>query len=103
MNNITSTEWKQRLSEDGNAVVVDVRTPGECAEGIQPNAVQLDIMNGQRFMDETSAWDKNKNYYIYCRSGNRSGQACQYLSGKGFTTYNLLGGMMTWDGDLVTP
>ncbi|UTW61865.1 rhodanese-like domain-containing protein [bacterium SCSIO 12741] len=103
MENITPVEWKEKLSNDSQAVIVDVRTPGECSEGIQPGAIQLDIMNGQRFMEETEKWDRNKNYYVYCRSGNRSGQACQYLSGKGFTTFNLLGGMMTWDGEVVAP
>ena len=41
---------------------------------------------------------KNKNYYIYCRSGNRSGQACALLAANGFgKLVNLAGGMMAWE------
>jgi len=46
--------------------------------------------------------DKSKNYYIYCRSGNRSGQACAVFNQSGVqNTYNLIGGMMEWNGELV--
>ena len=38
---------------------------------------------------------------LICRSGNRSGQACEYLSLKGFTRlYNMEGGLLEWTGDL---
>jgi rhodanese-related sulfurtransferase len=58
-------------------------------------------MDTQNFIDEVDALDKDRPYFIYCRSGNRSGQACQLLESKGFTkTYNLLGGMLEWSGEL---
>ncbi|MGB2761319.1 MAG: rhodanese-like domain-containing protein, partial [Maribacter stanieri] len=41
-----------------------------------------------------------KNYYVYCRSGNRSGQACAIMKNLGFdTAYNLQGGFMNWEGE----
>ena len=45
--------------------------------------------------------DKKNSYFLYCRSGNRSAQACMYMHDKGFITYNLMGGMLAWDGDIV--
>ena len=45
--------------------------------------------------------DKDKNYYVYCRSGNRSGQACKIMNQLGFkNAYNLIGGMMQWQGEI---
>ncbi|WP_394758441.1 rhodanese-like domain-containing protein, partial [Flavobacterium sp.] len=55
----------------------------------------------QGFIYELEELDKSKNYYVYCKSGGRSGQACSIMRELGFeTTYNLLGGMMEWDGPI---
>lgn len=100
MKNITQTEWNKLISEDNNAVILDVRTPNEWSEGIIENAVLINILEPQSFMDAIEKLDKNKNYYIYCRSGARSGQACQVMNSTGIeTTYNLIGGIMEWTGE----
>ena len=99
---LTKEEWKERLAAANNAVVLDVRTPGEWAEGVQPNARMLDVMNRTKFVEVTATLDKNKTYFVYCRSGARSANACQFLQKMGFdNVYNLLGGMMEWDGEVV--
>ena len=55
-------------------------------------------------MESIELLDKSKNYYIYCRSGGRSGQACQVMDSIGFgITYNLMGGMMEWKGETCLP
>ncbi|HMQ44946.1 MAG TPA: rhodanese-like domain-containing protein, partial [Mariniflexile sp.] len=87
---------------DHNAVILDVRTDAEVADGIIPNAIHIDIHKGQGFIDALETLDKTKNYYVYCRSGNRSGQACAIMEKLGFNNaYNLLGGMLEWEGDVV--
>ncbi|GAL66214.1 rhodanese-like domain-containing protein [Jejuia pallidilutea] len=102
MENLTQEEWVAQLKNDDNAVVLDVRTDAEIAEGIIPNAVHLDIYKGQEFIDALEDLDKSKSYYVYCRSGNRSGQACQIMEELGFeNAYNLEGGMLQWTGDVV--
>jgi len=102
MADLTVTEWKSKLQQDNNAVVLDVRTPAECDEGIIPNAQLLDIYSGQNFIDGIEALDKTKNYYVYCRSGARSAQACSIMKQLGIDkAYNLKGGILAWDGEIV--
>ncbi|MBU3821150.1 rhodanese-like domain-containing protein [Flavobacteriaceae bacterium XHP0103] len=99
---LSQEEWAEQLANDDNAVILDVRTDAEVADGIIPNAIHIDIYKGQDFIDEVDALDKNKNYYVYCRSGNRSGQACQIMEELGFeNAYNLEGGILQWTGDIV--
>ena len=76
MADLSQDTWREQLSKDKNAVVLDVRTTQELEEGFIPNAMHLDIYQGQEFMEKINELDKNKNYYVYCKSGGRSGQAC---------------------------
>lgn len=102
--NLTQEDWIAQLEADENAVILDVRTEDECDEGIIPNAINIDIHKGQDFISEIEKLDKSKNYYIYCRSGARSAKACEIMNELGFdTAYNLLGGMLDWDGEVVAP
>ncbi|MCB4808160.1 rhodanese-like domain-containing protein [Tamlana sp. 62-3] len=102
MEDLSQEEWQEQLADDNNAVILDVRTDAEVADGIIPNAIHLDIYKGQEFIEEIDKLDKSKNYYVYCRSGNRSGQACKLMEELGFeNAYNLEGGMLQWTGDVV--
>jgi len=99
---ITQEEWQEQIAGDSNAVILDVRTEEEVEDGYIPNMTNIDIRQGQGFLDEIEKLDKSKNYYVYCRSGARSAQACNLMEQMGFeTTYNLLGGFMEWDGETV--
>lgn len=66
------------------AAVIDVRTPGEFATGHLEGALNYDIQ-GSSFVSEINAIDRAANYVIYCRSGNRAGQAITYMQDHGFT------------------
>lgn len=100
--NLTQEEWAEQLAQDQNAVVLDVRTDDEWEDGIIPNAVLLDIYKGQEFIDGIEALDKSKNYYVYCKAGGRSQQACHIMNQVGIATaYNLIGGIMQWKGEIV--
>lgn len=102
MEDLSQEEWTSQLAKDNNAVVLDVRTDAEVAEGIIKNAINIDIYKGQEFVNAIEELDKSKNYYVYCRSGNRSGQACAIMEQLGFeNAYNLQGGMLEWEGDVV--
>lgn len=104
MRDITQTEWNDMISKDDNHVILDVRTPNEWSEGIIENAHLINILEPQPFMEAINNLDKSKNYYVYCRSGVRSGQACQVMNSIGIeTAYNLIGGMMEWNGETCSP
>jgi rhodanese-related sulfurtransferase len=103
MENINQNQWIEKIQNDTNAVILDVRSPQECDEGIQSGAVQMNIMNTAQFIADIDKLDKTKNYYIYCRSGGRSGQACMLMGAKGYNTFNLNGGMLAWTGEVVMP
>lgn len=100
MKELTQEEWRKKIASDDNAVILDVRTEEEVEEGYIPGAKNIDFYKGQEFIDEIEKLDKNKNYYVYCRSGNRSGQTCAIMDQKGFKdTNNLIGGFMKWEGE----
>jgi rhodanese-related sulfurtransferase len=101
MADLTQLQWVEQLINDNNAVILDVRTQDEVEEGKIPNALHIDIYKGQGFVYEVDALDKSKNYYVYCRSGGRSAQACALMNQLGFEkTYNLIGGFSHWNGDI---
>lgn len=100
--NLSQQEWASQLKQDENAVILDVRTEGEFIEGFIPDAINIDIHKGQGFIYQLEELDKTKNYYVYCRSGARSEQACNVMNQLGFeNAYNLVGGIMQWEGEVV--
>lgn len=102
MADLSQEEWAAQLANDDNAVVLDVRTEEELEEGYIPGAVNIDFYQSQEFMGELEKLDKSKSYYVYCRSGNRSGQACSIMEQMGIEkAFNLSGGFMNWDGEVT--
>jgi len=99
MQNLNEQEWLMGYTADENAIIIDVRTPQEWNEGVIENAMLLNIFEAEAFMEKVATLDKSKNYYVYCRSGARSGQACQILNNNGIKkAHNLMGGIMSWTG-----
>ncbi|MBT8297010.1 MAG: rhodanese-like domain-containing protein [Maribacter sp.] len=102
MADLSQGAWAEQLYADDNSFILDVRTPLEVSEGYIPMASNLDIYLGQQFLAELEKLDKSKSYYVYCRSGNRSRQACAIMNSVGFkNAYNLEGGMMAWQGEVI--
>ena len=97
MQNITPEEVKERLDKGEQLNLVDVREPHERADfnigGAHVPLGQVQTMQ----VDELDNL-KNEEVIVYCRSGNRSGQAAMILETLGFTnTKNLAGGMLAWE------
>lgn len=87
-------------NSDEDFVILDVRTSQEFDQGHIPNAIQVDFYN-PHFRDEIARLDKERTYYVVCRSGARSGKTCSMMSEMGFEqVYNLEGGMLRWSGDI---
>lgn len=89
-------------TEVDGVTVIDVRTPAEFAEGHLPGAVNIDI-NGADFAAQVAELDPEGEYAVYCRSGNRSAAAIDYMTSAGVTsTIGLTGGIGAWGGEVVT-
>lgn len=94
---ISAEDFKQKL-EENRGVIIDVRTHGEYSEGHLKEAdQQYDYMNGD-FQGQLGSLDKNETYYLYCRSGNRSGKAARIMRMQGFENAYNVGGYE----DLIT-
>ena len=75
------------------AAVIDVRTPEETSAGYLEGAQLFDIQDAS-FMDNLATLDPAADYYIYCRSGNRAGQAIEIRHQSGFTGELVNGGSL---------
>lgn len=84
--------FKQKWQEN-SGVVIDVRTEGE------HKSARLDItehnfdITGSDFTRQIEQLDKSKNYYLYCRTGSRSGRAARVMEQKGFERVYNIGGL----------
>ena len=96
MQTITVDELKTRLDAGENIHLLDVREPSENADfnigGTLLPLGEIRNMNTEAIDD----W-KDEEIVAYCRSGNRSGVAAQFLEQIGFKNVkNLVGGMIAW-------
>ncbi|HRE57070.1 MAG TPA: rhodanese-like domain-containing protein [Candidatus Kapabacteria bacterium] len=98
MKSISSSELRERIAmNDPSLVILDVRQPEEReVQKIDGDTLFIPLGELPHRIDELAEF-KDKELIIYCRSGNRSGQACMFLEQQGFThTVNLVGGMLKW-------
>ncbi len=79
-----------------NIQLIDIRTPREFSDGHIENARNINLYN-RNFINEINKLDKNKELYIYCRSGNRTGVVSKKIKNLGFIKiYDLQGGILNW-------
>jgi phage shock protein E len=90
---LTGCTTQEPLDMSQYAAVIDVRTPEETSMGYLEGAQLFDIQN-PTFMDMLSTLDPAADYYIYCRSGNRAGQAIEIMKQAGFTGELVNGGSL---------
>lgn len=94
-------KFASTVSQAG-VVVLDLRTPGEYAEGHISGAINIDVEDPS-FDQKVGQLDKSATYAVYCRSGRRSALATEQMAQAGFTSLaELDGGLLSWNGPLVT-
>lgn len=86
----------ERVKADTSAIILDVRQPEEFAEGHLAQAINLDWLNQTVFINGLAKLNKQKTYYVYCRSGRRSQAAASKLKAEGFQVIDLKGGYLHW-------
>ena len=93
---LSPAEFKEKIANDG-VVIIDVRTPGELVQlGKIKGAENIDFQ-GSGFKKQIEALDKNKEYYVYCHIGGRSGRTKKLMDDLGFkNVYDLKGGIQGW-------
>jgi rhodanese-related sulfurtransferase len=88
----------QFQAKSTDAIILDVRTPAEVAEGRIAGSVVIDF-NGEDFLSKASELPKDRDILIYCAVGGRSAEAGKLLAARGFThVYHLSGGINAWAG-----
>lgn len=99
--------FKRKAKKDINAYaaeaadqgiqLVDVREKFEYDQGHIPGAVLVPL-SSFRADFERAYPDKNQTVYLYCRSGNRSGQALNMAKTLGYKNIVNIGGIIDWKG-----
>ena len=96
MQTITVEELKAKIDAGETLHLIDVREPHEHAD-FNIGGLLLPLGKVQTLQTEEIDDLKNETVYVYCRSGNRSGQACLMLEPLGFkNVINVTGGMLAW-------
>ena len=93
---LSPKEFISQAKADTTAVILDVRTPAEYAEGHLEGAKQLDYLDAEAFDAGVKSLDKANTYYVYCRSGRRSHGACEKMKAQGFKVFDMEGGYLNW-------
>lgn len=91
-----TVDVKEQMKKNKALQIIDVREPGEFANGHIPGAKNIPLGQlPQRYQEI----DANKESAIVCLSGGRSSRACEFLETVGYSKiHNMMGGMSRWDG-----
>lgn len=93
---ITPEELRMRLDIGETPVLIDVRQPEEHQQSNIPHSILIPLDTLPSRIQELEHF-KEHELILYCRSGGRSANACEYLYARGFNVLNLIGGMLDWE------
>ena len=89
-------------AKDKDVLIIDVRTEAEWNSGYLENAIHIPLDTIEKNITLTEL-DKNKEIYLYCRSGNRSGKATSILQNLGYKNVTNIGGIQSASSNLSIP
>ena len=96
--NLSIVDFEKEIRKE-DSVLLDVRTPMEFNSGHIPNSINLDIYSNS-VKSDIDKLDKDKIYLIYCRTGARSYNMCDYMNQLGYNTVNMEKGIVSWFGEI---
>jgi rhodanese-related sulfurtransferase len=98
LKNLNGEQFEKRLTNHKGMILIDVREPHEYNKGYIPGAVNIPL---SQIKDRYNEIPKDKEIYLYCRSGKRSKQSAKHLIREGYTDlFHLQGGIMAWNGQI---
>ena len=98
---ISAADAKARIDSGDELIILDVRTQEEFDAGHIAGAI---LVPNETILDEQPELlpDLDAEILVYCRSGNRSGQAANKLIDMGYTNVVDFGGIIDWPYEVVT-
>jgi rhodanese-related sulfurtransferase len=93
---VSATEAADTIAEQPNAIILDVRTPDEFAEGHIEGAINIDFYAAD-FAGSLAGLNPDASYVLYCRSGNRSAETAKLMADLEFSQVDEIeGGILAW-------
>ena len=98
---ISAADAKARMDSGDELIILDVRTQEEFNAGHIAGAI---LIPNETIIDEQPELlpDLDAEILVYCRSGNRSGQAANKLLAMGYTNVIDFGGIIDWPYEVIT-
>jgi len=90
--NISASELDSFMNLNDSFTLIDVRRSDEVSQGVIPGATWIEDIQ----ITSGTTLPENKKVVIYCNSGNRSVDVSNYLAEKGYTVYNVTGGIQEY-------
>ncbi len=97
---LTMEEAQKQLEMSKEIFVLDVRTRNEYESGHIPDSIHLPLHLLPVSLEQYVK-DKQAKVFVYCRSGNRSQQACAFMMRQGYTDVTNIGGIISWQGSVI--
>lgn len=95
LSHYSANEVVEKTKGSAPAILLDVRTAGECSRGKIKGSINVPLHELRRRMFELEKY-REREIIVYCASGNRSIPATQLLMKNGFKAANLRGGLAAW-------
>ncbi len=96
---VDAKQFQAKVKNATNAIILDVRTPGELSDGFIEGAKNIDY-NAADFQSKINELDKSGTYFVYCAGGGRSRNTADLMKQLNFKeVYDLQGGISQWKAD----
>lgn len=93
---LSVVDFLNQFEKEENAILVDTRKPEEVEQGAIKGAIVINFLS-EDFANKILKLEKSKPYFVYCRSGRRSKEACQAMNAIGIkSVFNLDGGYLAY-------
>ncbi len=97
---LTPEQAKEKIDKEKDIIILDVRTPMECAEGHLPNNILIPF-NDLETKASKKLPDKETPIFVYCARGDKSRAASKKLVFLGYTKIFNIGGINKWPYDII--